>query len=221
MLVMNNNQKGKIMSLLTNEELDYFSNAFSLGDGNLGNGTLRNESTDNRLSEHSLSVETEIPQVLTHLLGHSKLTLLAEISYYRLFFPLELKTDEFGGLTPTLGTPEVIDTRGGERSWRLDELEGVRVVDEVTQKDIEVLSLSSSGMTVKVPQGFEHKTEHSSELVLPDGTHLGMEYEEVRTENGVMAVKINAQGQPRKVLREFLFNQHKVKYSHLYKSISG
>lgn len=203
------------MSILTNEEINYFNNTFSLG-----NDDSDKESSDSSLSGHSLSVETEIPEVLTHLLGHSKLTLLAEISYYRLFFPLELKADEFGGLSPTLGTPEVIDMRGGERSWRLDELEGVRVVDQGTQKDIEVLSLSSSGMTVKVPQDFEHKTEHSSELVLPDGTHLGMEYEEVRTENGVMAVKINAQGQPRKVLREFLFNQHKAKYSHLYKNLN-
>jgi hypothetical protein len=75
-------------------------------------------------------------------------------------------------------------------------------------------------MTIKVPQDFEHKTEHSSELILPDGTHLNMEYEEVRTENGVMAIKINADGQPREALREFLFNEHKRQYGHLYKGLN-
>lgn len=213
------------MSVLTDEELAYFSNAFSLGNGSSESENLENHNSDDSLPDHSLSVETEIPQVLAHILGNSKLTLLAEISHYRLFFPLTLKTDALGVLSPTLGTPEVIDIRGVERSWRLEELKGVRVVDKLTQKDIEVLSLSSSGMTIKAPQEFEHNKAHEGDrkrqLILPNGTQLDMVYEEVRTENGVMAVKINAEGVSREVLREFLFNQHKSTYSHLYKSISG
>jgi len=198
------------MSVLTDEELAYFNNALSSED----------EGSDNSLLGHSLSVETEVPQVLAHILGNSKLTLLAEISNYRLFFPLKLKVDEFGGFSPTLGTPEVIDMCGAERSWRLDELKGVRVVDKLTQKDIEVLSLSSSGMTIKAPQEFNLQTEHSSQLILPNGTQLDMVYEQVRTENGVMAVRINADGGSREVLREFLFNEHKTKYKHLYKGLN-
>jgi hypothetical protein len=209
------------MSLLTNEEIAYFSDAFSLGSGDLGNEGSYSEGLDNPLLGHSLSVETEIPQVLAHILGHSKLTLLAEISYYRLFFPLTLNLDELGVMSPSLGVPEVIDMRGKQRSWRLEEIKGVRMIDNTTKKDVEVLSLSSSGMRIKVPQDFEHKTEHPSELILPDGTHLDMAYEEVRTENGVMAIKINAKGQPREILREFLFNQHKAKYSHLYKGLTN
>ena len=205
------------MSVLTDEELAYFSNALSSDD---------NES-DNVLLGHSLSVETEIPHVLAHILGNSKLTLLAEISYYRLFFPLKLTVDELGVFSPTLGTPEVIDMRGGERSWRLNKIKGVRVVDKATQKDIEVLSLSSSGMTIKAPQEFtlqnaqkkDEQKEHQSQLILPNGTQLDMAYEEVRTENGVMAVKINAEGMSREVLREFLFNEHKSQYEHLYKGL--
>lgn len=122
-------------------------------------------------------------------------------------------------MSPTLGAPEVVDIRGKERSWRLDKIKGVRIIDG-SQADIEVLSLSSSGMTIKVPQDFEDKSKHSSELFLPDGTHLDMAYEEVRTENGIMAVKINLEGQPREVLREFLFKQHKAKHSHLYEGLS-
>jgi len=198
------------MSFLTDEELAYFSKTLTSG----------SDGSDNSLLGHSLSVETEIPQVLAHLLGHSKLTLLAEISYYRLFFPLKLKTDELGVMSPILGTPEVIDMRGVERSWRLDELKGVRVVDKFTQKDIEVLSLSSSGMTIKAPQELDLQTEHSSKLILPNGTQLDMVYEQVRTENGVMAVKINADGGSREVLREFLFNEHKRQYGHLYKGLN-
>ena len=219
------------MSLLTDEELAYFNHTLAKGNDALDNDTAANALCDNQsanhysdddsLSGHTLSVETEIPQVLTHILGKSKLTLLAEVSHYRLFFPLKLNTDKLGMMSPTIGAPEVVDMRGKERSWRLDEVKGAKIINDNCHKDIEVLSLSSSGMTIKLPQDFEHKREHSSELILPDGTHLDMAFEEVRTENGIMAAKINTQGQPREALREFLFNQHKAKYSHLYEGLSN
>jgi len=203
------------MSLLTDEEFAYFSNVISSG----------NDGARNSFLGHSLSVETEVPPIVADLLGDPQLTLLAEISYYRLFFPLELKTGSIGILSPTLGTPEVIDMRGVQRSWRLNKVKDIRLVDKLSQKEIEVLSLSSSGMTIKEAQEFdpqtEHNKEHLSQLILPNGTQLDMTYEEVRTENDVTAIKINAGVESREVLREFLFNEHKKKYRHLYKGLNG
>ncbi|WP_350431574.1 hypothetical protein ABIS04_15055 [Shewanella sp. H8] len=198
------------MSILSNEELAYFSDVFSPQDDNI----------DNSLSRHSLSVATEIPQVLAHILGNAKLTLLAEISYYRLWFPLTVKLDDLGRFSPELGIPEVIDMRGGERSWRLDHVKNVTVIDNDTAIDVEVLSLSSSGMTIKVPQEFDTTLPHSSQLILPNGTHIHITFEPVRTENGIMAAKINAEGESREILRQFLFSEHKAKYAHLYKNIN-
>ncbi|MBB1363525.1 MULTISPECIES: hypothetical protein [unclassified Shewanella] len=198
------------MSTLSDEELAYFSGVFSPED----------DSTDNALSRHSLSVATEIPQVLAHILGNAKLTLLAEISYYRLWFPLTLKQDELGQFLPELGIPEVIDMRGGERSWRLNNVKNIKVIDNDTAKFVEVLSLSSSGMTIKVPQELNDKVPRLTQLILPNGVHLDMVFEPVRTENGVMAAKISAEGESREILRQFLFSEHKAKYSHLYKNIN-
>ncbi|WP_299269215.1 hypothetical protein [uncultured Psychrosphaera sp.] len=198
------------MSTLSNEEIAYFSDAFSPKDDNVGNA----------LSNHSLSVATEVPEVLAHILGNAKLTLLAEISYYRLWFPLTLKVDDLGIFSPELGIPEVIDMRGGERSWRLDHVKNVKVIDNDTAKDVEVLSLSSSGMTIKVPQEFDTSMSHLSQLVLSNGDRLDVTLEPVRTENGVMAAKISAEGESREILRQFLFSEHKAKYEHLYKNIN-
>ena len=200
------------MSTLSREELAYFSDVFS--------PESSGDSEDNVFSKHSLSVATEIPQVLSHILGNAKLTLLAEISYYRLWFPLQLKQDEFGQFTPELGIPEVVDMRGGERSWRIDDLKDVRVMDNETSKFVEVLSLSSSGITIKIPKELDTKSPRHTQLILPKGTHVDMEFEPVRTENGVMAAKISAEGESRQLLRQFLFSQHKAKYSHLYENIN-
>ena len=198
------------MSTLSDEEIAYFSGVFSPED----------DSADNSLSRHSLSVATEIPQVLAHILGNAKLTLLAEISYYRLWFPLTLKQDELGQFLPELGIPEVIDMRGGERSWRLNDVKNIKVIDNDTAKFVEVLSLSSSGMTIKVPQELNAKVPRLTQLILPNGEHLDMVFEPVRTENGIMAAKISAEGESREILRQFLFSEHKAKYSHLYKNIN-
>ena len=76
-------------------------------------------------------------------------------------------------------------------------------------------------MTLKVPHEFDfQKSANSSQLILPNGTQLDMVYEVVRKENDVMAVKINAEGISREMLREFLFNEHKLKYKHLYDSLN-
>ncbi|MCL1142410.1 hypothetical protein [Shewanella gaetbuli] len=163
-----------------------------------------------------VNISTSIPTVMANVLSESKLAFLAEVGHYRLHFPMVLNRNESGHFSPAIGVPEVFDTRGAERSWRVTDLENVTVIDNQTEQPIEVLSLSSSGLTVKM-----HDTPNdmlkSGKLILNNGLEVDLDFEPVRSENGIMAAKINAQGEASEALRHFLFGAHKAKYSHLYK----
>jgi hypothetical protein len=170
-------------------------------------------------STHSLSIATEIPQVLAAILGKSTLTLLAEIGHYKLWFPISLHTDELGQFLPSLGMPEVLDTQGGERSWRLDNNKGIHLLDEQTAMAIEVLSLSSSGLSIKLPDNWEYLDNSVSRmgtLQLSDGNEMAIEFELIGQRNGVLGAKMLLKSPQQRVLREFLFAKHKLKYQHLY-----
>lgn len=198
---------------LSDEELACFSDIFT-SNMTLGN-PLQSKTDADILADNSLSVSTEIPQVLAHILGEAKLTLLAEISHYRLWFPLVLKRDELGQFIPVLGVPEVVDMQGAERSWRVTDLKDVKVVGN-TEQEVEVLSLSSSGLTIKMRGEWHAEMPTSGKLMLTNGSQVDVDFEPVRAENGIMAAKINAHGEARDALRQFLFSAHKAKYSHLY-----
>ncbi|WP_226413604.1 hypothetical protein ACRWQN_16765 [Shewanella sp. HL-SH8] len=198
---------------LSDEELACFSDIFT-SKMTLGN-PLQSRTDADILADNSLSVSTEIPQVLAHILGEAKLTLLAEISHYRLWFPLVLKRDELGQFIPVLGVPEVVDMQGVERSWRVTDLKDVTVVGN-TEQEVEVLSLSSSGLTIKMRGDLHAEMPTSGKLMLTNGLQVDVDFEPVRAENGIMAAKINAHGEAREALRQFLFSAHKTKYSHLY-----
>lgn len=198
---------------LSDEELACFSDIFT-SNRTLGN-PLQSQTDADILADNSLSVSTEIPQVLAHILGEAKLTLLAEISHYRLWFPLVLKRDELGQFIPVLGVPEVVDMQGVERSWRVTDLKDVTVVGN-TEQEVEVLSLSSSGLTIKMRGDLHAEMPTSGKLMLTNGLQVDVDFEPVRAENGIMAAKINAHGEAREALRQFLFSAHKTKYSHLY-----
>lgn len=72
------------------EELDFFSNVFT------------ETSNDSMVSDvqHQLSVQTTVPDYLRQVLVDSKLTLLAEISHYQLWFPVALSISEQGDFSP-------------------------------------------------------------------------------------------------------------------------
>jgi hypothetical protein len=168
---------------------------------------------------HSLSIATEIPQVLAAILGKATLTLLAEIGHYKLWFPISLQTDELGQFLPSLGMPEVLDTQGGERSWRLDDNRGINLLDGETELAIEVLSLSSSGLSIKLPDNWEYlniTAPRMGTLQLPDGSEMDIMFEPIGQRNGVLGAKILLKSPQQRVLREFLFAKHKLKYQHLY-----
>jgi hypothetical protein len=205
----------KLQPSLSDEELAYFNELFrpslvvpSTTDGN----------------KHFLRVTTEIPNVLGGILGQAKMTLLAEIGQHKLWFPVFLDKDDLGQFNASLGTPEVLDIRGGERSWRLHGKGDIQLIDNDSLQAVDVLSLSNSGMTLNLGrQGENPMLTHSSELerrqgqlVLPDGESMTISFTPIRFSDGVMAATITlVQGQQAR-LREFLFAKHKLKYQHLY-----
>lgn len=201
------------MNTLSDEELACINDLFGIAKGQ----SISPLSEAGELAENALSVSTEIPNALANILGESKLTLLAEISHYRLWFPLVIKRDELGQFMPVLGVPEVVDTRGAERSWRITDLKDVKIVNDQSEHPVEVLSLSSTGLTFKMQDDKQAEIPASGKLILSNGSELDVDFEPVRAENGVIAAKINAQGKAREALRKFLFTAHKTKYSHLYK----
>ncbi|WP_372870273.1 hypothetical protein [Shewanella sp.] len=187
------------------EELDSFKELFAIGQG------------DELPEAHRLTISTEVPELVARLLGAAKLTLLAEVSHYKLFFPLSMRLDEWGQFNPELGIPEVLDTRGSERSWRLTDLDGVVVKASEGGVPLQVLSLSSSGVTLK-EQG-ELQSRGDMQLELPGGELVPLAVEPVRNENGVVAARILASCEAREALRRFLFGRHRAIYADLYRDL--
>jgi hypothetical protein len=197
---------------LSSEELDFFSNVFS---ENLTDCTLN-------ASQHNLSVQTEVPLQLKQILVGSKLTLLAEIRHYQLWFPVTLNITELGGFIPKLGIPEIIDVKGNGRSWRVDAPKDVALMDVFRGKAIEILSLSSTGLTLKIDRTKDRDIDlqqTSFEMSLAGEEPVKLELDLVRHENNIVAAKFKDLQQGRESLRKFLFNYHKIKYSNLYKDV--
>jgi hypothetical protein len=194
------------------EELDFFSNIFT----ETSNDSMVSD------SQHQLSVKTAIPHYLEQVLVGSKLTLLAEISHYQLWFPVALSISEQGEFSPKLGTPEIIDVKGSERSWRVSTPKNVAIIDNSHGQKIEVLSLSATGLTLKVPSSdnnYIDLQQSSFEMILAGQKPLKLELDLVRHEENVVAAKFKDLQEGRESLRKFIFNSHKVKYSNLYQDI--
>ena len=203
------------------EELDFFTDIFTEGSPD----TLSSESNFQTIeSDKNLSVQTEVPVHLKQVLADSKLTLLAEISHYQLWFPVSLSFSESGSFLPKLGTPEIIDVNGNDRSWRVDTPENVEITDVFNGQGVEILSLSATGATFKVADSSTDNNDldwHNSsfEMSLAGGDPLKLELDLVRHEKDVVAAKFKNLQQGRECLRKFLFNSHKVKYSNLYQDV--
>jgi len=195
------------------EELDFFSNVFT------------EDSTDCMVedTELKLSVQTNIPQSLHQVLAASKLTLLAEISHYQLWFPTTLAFNEQGVFSPKLGTPEIIDVNGNERSWRMNTPKNLALVDVFHDRKIEVLSISATGLTLKIPRVDSEDVDFQPlsflEMSLAGEKPVKLELDLVRQEKGVVAAKFKELQTGRESLRKFLFDSHKVKYSNLYQDV--
>jgi hypothetical protein len=196
------------------EELDFFSDIFT------------EKSADCLVedSRHQLSVQVKLPPSLKSILADSKLTMLAEISHYQLWFPIALSINPQGDFLPQLGTPEIIDIKGNERSWRVDTPKNVALMDVLHEQEIEVLSLSSTGLTLKVPsfEGcYRDFCESSLEMSLAGEKPLKLELDLVRQDHNIVAAKFKDLQHGQESLRKFLFNSHKIKYSSLYQTVAS
>jgi len=163
-----------------------------------------------------------VPKNLKQVLVGSKLTLLAEISHYQLWFPVSLSINKEGDFSPKLGTPEIIDVRGHERSWRMKTPKNVAIIDIFHGQKIEVLSLSATGLTLKVPKSDDNYLDlkqYSFEMSLAGEEPLKLELDLVRHDKNIVAAKFKDLQEGKEALRKFLFNSHQVKYSKLYKDV--
>lgn len=202
--------------ILTADELACFQDIFSQAADGL------NTSTDSD-PQHHLTVMTEIPQMVAKVLGQAKLTLLAEISHYKLWFPLSLDVDAFGQFTPTLGIPEVLEIQGKERSWRLSNVTDVTITVDGEPQELQVHSLSSSGIAIRVPTALAAErllASRNVDMRLAEIGAMQLEFEPVRYDSSLFAARINAVGKEREALRQFIFQRHRAEYAHLYQNIS-
>ncbi len=191
------------------EELDFFSDIF----------TEKSPDSSVEKLQHPLSLKTSVPQYLRQILSGSKLTLLAEISHYQLWFPLTMSINSQGDFLPKVSTPEIIDVRGGERSWRVNTPKNVALIDVFDGHKIEVLSLSATGLTLKIPASEKSSLDlqHSSlEMSLAGEAPLKLKLDLVRQEKDIVAAKFKDLQEGRETLRKFLFNSHKLKYAKFY-----
>jgi hypothetical protein len=201
--------------ILTDDELACFRDIFSQAADTLHTSIAKEP-------QHHLTVMTEIPQMVAKVLGRAKLTLLAEISHYKLWFPLTLQVDAFGQFTPTLGIPEVLELQGKERSWRMSNVSDVTITVDGEPQALQVHSISSSGISIQLPNAMAAERLMASrnvEMLLAEIGAVQLDFEPVRYDSCILAARINAEGKERETLRQFIFQRHRAQYAHLYQNI--
>ncbi|XQF89961.1 hypothetical protein ACOBV8_15380 [Pseudoalteromonas espejiana] len=184
---------------LTKEELSFISSV-------VGN------TKDNINESSQLSLKTTLPDTLKGLLSHAKLTMLAEVGHYQLWFPLEFKLNDDGQFNPVLSAPEVIDTEGVDRSWRYSDL-------NLQSERFYVLSLSSSGVLLK-PRDQRYTLANAQHISfkLPNNKKVTLFIDLVRKTNLGYAAKIISIEHGKEALREYLFDKHKRVNAPLYEN---
>lgn len=185
---------------MTNEELNFIADLFQV--------TAPSKLQDN----HTLTLQSAVPANIAELLNNTKLTLLAEVGDYQLWFPLAMRIDKTGVLTPVLSAPEVIDTRGIKRCWRGDNL-------NIQSQGFEVESISSTGLFLKsTTQKAPLAVDQQIKLTLPNKRNITIDIEPVRFSKRGMAAKITHIHQGKEHLRAYLFEAHKRQHANLYES---
>ncbi len=202
--------------VLSDEERSYFARLFN-------EDITVAPATQGGLS-HTISVTTEVPELVASLLGKAKITLLAEVGNYKLWFPLEMTLDEYGQFNPVLGIPEVVEYVGRQRSWRSTELDELVISCTNFSGNVKVLSLSSTGMALQlngadIAEQISHNTELT--LHLPDGQLLQLGMEPVRLHDKMLAARITTTKPNRDVLRRYLFQRHRQRHPTLYQNLKN
>lgn len=163
--------------------------------------------------DQKLTVKSEIPTNIASLFQNANLTLLAEVGHYQLWFPLVFNVDSSGTFTPILSAPEVIDTRGNQRSWRWDNL-------NIESEGYCIESISSSGVFLKPQRSYTTLPDNQRmQFDLPNKKHVTISIEPVRQSKDGIAARIIDIHEGKEQLREYLFNVHKRQYANLYNTI--
>ncbi|MGO2181573.1 MAG: hypothetical protein ACTH36_04490 [Pseudoalteromonas nigrifaciens] len=160
--------------------------------------------------EPMLTMQSSVPVSIAQLLSNANLTLLAEVAHYQLWFPLHLKINSSGTITPTLSAPEVIDTKGTQRSWRWSHL-------NIKSQGFCIESISSTGVFLKPTGKYKNlsKVQHV-EFTLPNKESVSMDIEPVRQSKHGLAAKIKHIHTGKEQLRAYLFAEHQRQYANLY-----
>ncbi len=186
------------MAHLSEQELSFFNSLF------------KTEGSTNIPTNTKMSLNLNLPDKLNGLLKNAKLTLLAEVGIYQLWFPLEFKADESGQLTPLLSAPEVIDTKGIDRSWRSP------ILELETDKYV-ILSLSSTGLLLQPKQPVTILDEKITlAFNLPNYGHVIIRAKPIRETGQCIAAKIIKICKGEDAIRQYLFESHKHQHAKLY-----
>lgn len=184
---------------------------------------LFEQGDDFTLVTDKLPLVGAMPSRLLEIFQKGKFSLLGELDDYQLLFPLTFNLTAEGTVKPTIGSPEVLETAGTERSWRLKNIKDVQVHIEDLDLDT-ISSLSSTGMALSLPEGDAYPLMNSLltlQVCLPD--HPGpieLMGTAIRYENGELALRFDEP--PRIIeesLKEFLFAQHQDKHKELYQQL--
>ena len=161
---------------------------------------------------HKLTLQSSVPAGIAHLLSNASLTLLAKVAHYQLWFPLDLKIDPSGVINPTLSAPEVIDTKGTQRSWRWSQL-------NIKSEGFYIESISSTGIFLKpLKDNSRLGNMKNVQFTLPNEECISIDIERIRQNKSGMAAKITRIITGKEQLRTYLFEEHKRQYSALYEN---
>lgn len=127
---------------------------------------------------------------ITELFGEEIPAISFEFHSLELWFPIINYEEVVDHERWMLGTPEILDVSGHQRSVRLTELNNIRVLGFPNSK---VLTLSSTGISLELePEDVDLLKESSMDLILElgdEGDRFPLEVDAVRWDEGFVAAK--------------------------------
>ncbi|MBL4911024.1 MAG: hypothetical protein JKX78_13535 [Alteromonadaceae bacterium] len=205
------NNKNDYKMDFSTEELDFFNGLFSADIAE----------TQQELMQKNLTVTTSVPSNIANILGSAKTSLLVELGFYQLWFPLSIGLNDCGEFTSIIGSPEIVDNQLNERSWRVSAPKNISLSQQGIAQNVEILSLSSSGLTMRATSDnmvLKSLKDTELDLHLSDFGSIKVALEKVRSYDDVLAVKFKKAKQENEHLRKFLFNLHRSENADLYQN---
>ncbi|MFY8272815.1 hypothetical protein AAEU32_01620 [Pseudoalteromonas sp. SSDWG2] len=191
----------------TEQELAFFKQLFS--EQPLGNDNIPGA---------GLSLRSQLPDYVAPLFDEPVLCMLAEVGHFELWFPLTLSLAQNGDIQPKLGAPEIFEAQGLHRSWRFDNPQNINV-ETANGHTLPVHSLSSTGAVLDAAKYNNPPQSAMAKLHLPEYDPLPLELKKMRQQENFVAVTFVSNNNKAQ-LRQFLFEQHKLHYRHIYQSLT-